>query len=196
VDVLEAIHSRRSIGRLRPDVPPREVIQQMLAAAVQAPNHHLTLPWRFFVLTGAAREALGNVVAESIRPSLSSLDEERRESILANERVKTLRAPLLIVVGVKHDPEKKAIASEDLQACAAAIQNMQLAATALGLAATWRTGAGAYSDDVKRYFGLDPRDEIAGIVYLGYPDPEAVTAMQPRVRSFEDLTVWQNGSSS
>ncbi len=181
---------------MRPDEPPREVIEQLLAAAVQAPNHHLTLPWRFFVLTGAAREALGNVVADSVRPTLVEMDEERREGILANERVKTLRAPVLIVVGVKHDPEKKAIASEDLQACAAAIQNMQLAATALGLAATWRTGAGAYSADVKRYFGLEPEDEIAGIVYVGYPEPEAVTAMSPRVRSFEDVTVWKNGSGS
>src|SRR5688572_4081782 len=63
--VLRAIRERRSIGIVRPDAVPRPVIEQVLEAAVWAPNHHLTQPWRFFVLTGKAREELGDAMVQA-----------------------------------------------------------------------------------------------------------------------------------
>ncbi len=194
MEVIEAIHSRRSIGRMGPAEPPREIIETLLDAAVQAPNHRETLPWRFFVLTGAARVKFGEVVAEAVRPSLSDLDEARREGVLAAERAKPLRAPALIVVGVKHPASEKIEPSEDLQACAAAIQNLLLAAHSQGLAAQWRTGAGAYNRSVKESFGLAAEDEIAGIVYLGYPDADYVASMPERSREYAEITQWRDGA--
>jgi nitroreductase len=192
VDVIEAIHSRRSIGRMTQEEPSREVIEKLLDAAVQAPNHHVTLPWRFFVMTGDARNRFGDAVAESLRPKLGDLDEEKREGILADERRKPLRSPVLIAVGVKHMPEATKTPVEDLQAVSAAIQNLLLAAHAEGLAAVWRTGSGAYSDHVKAHFGLDPQDELAGFVYLGYPNKEFAAMIPPRERTYADLTEWRN----
>ena len=193
MEVIEAIHSRRSIGRMGPETPQRETIEELLDAAVQAPNHRETLPWRFFVLSGDARVKFGEVVADSIQPSLGDLDETRREAVLAAERAKPLRAPLLIVVGVKHPPSEKIVPSEDLQSCAAAIQNLLLAAHSRGLGAQWRTGSGAYSQTVKESFGLTAEDEIAGIVYLGYPDAEYVASMAERNRGYAELTEWRDG---
>ncbi len=195
MEVIEAIHSRRSIGRMGAEEPPREIIEKLLDAAVQAPNHHESLPWRFFVLTGDARVSFGEVVAEAVKPSLAELDETRREGVLAAERAKPLRAPALIVVGVKHPPSEKLEPSEDLQACAAAIQNLLLAAHSQGLAAQWRTGAGAYDTSVKESFGLSAEDEIAGIVYLGYPDAEYVASMPERSRCYAEITQWRDGSA-
>jgi nitroreductase len=192
VDVIEAIHSRRSVGRMTDEVPSREVIEELLDADVQAPNHHVTLPWRFFVMSGDARVRFGEAVAESLRPKLTDLDETRREGILADERRKPLRSPVLIAVGVRHDPEIKATPREDLQAVSAAIQNLLLAAQAKGLAAVWRTGSGAYSDSVKAHFGLSPEDELAGFVYLGYPNKEFVAQIPPRERAYAELTEWRN----
>lgn len=192
MDVLEAIHSRRSIGRMTQEEPSREIIAKLLDAAVQAPNHHVTLPWRFFVMSGDARVRFGEAVADSLRPKLADLDEERREGILADERRKPLRSPVLIAVGVHHEPEATKTPIEDLQACSAAIQNLLLAAHAEGLAAVWRTGSGAYSDSVKAHFGLGPDDEIAGFVYLGYPNKEFAAMVPPRERSATDLTEWRN----
>src|SRR5262245_19210488 len=62
-DLLEAIRTRRSTGQVRQDVPPRETIEAILEAASWAPNHHLSEPWRFVVIAGAAREALGEAMA-------------------------------------------------------------------------------------------------------------------------------------
>jgi nitroreductase len=174
------------------EVPSREVIEKLLDAAVQAPNHHVTLPWRFIVMSGDARVRFGEAVAESLRPKLADLDETRREGILADERRKPLRSPVLIAVGVRHDPMIKATPVEDLQACSAAIQNLLLAAHGMGLAAVWRTGSGAYDNSVKSHFGLGHEDEIAGFVYLGYPNKDFVATMPPRERSATELTEWRN----
>lgn len=181
MDVLEAIRSRRSVGKVRQDPVPRELIEQMLEAAVQAPNHHLTLPWRFWVLSGVAREDLGTVIATALRESepvptppkrsarggLSASEEARAAFDLA--RAKPLRAPVVIVAAVRQTPTDPVLSVEDLESGAAAVQNMLLAARALGLGAMWRTGEGAYLASVKAHFGLKPEDHILGFVYVGYP---------------------------
>ena len=74
MDALEAIFNRHSVSRVKPDPVPKEVIERLLAAAVQAPNHYRIQPWRFIVLTGRSREALGEVMARSLQvfdPDLS-----------------------------------------------------------------------------------------------------------------------------
>jgi nitroreductase len=186
LDALEAIRTRRSVGKLLSDPVPRELIEQMLDAAVQAPNHHRTLPWRFWVLTGEARERLGEVMARAIREQLPELDGEAAQAALARERAKPLRAPALIVVAVDQDPADPVLSVEDLESGAAAVQNMLLAAHALGLGAMWRTGEAAYSPLVKAHFGLGPEDFILGFVYVGYAasQPAALT------RSAEGRVEW------
>jgi nitroreductase len=194
MDVFDAIRNRRSIGKHLPHVPPRELIEQLLAAAVEAPNHYETEPWRFFVISGRARDEFGAVLESALRKRMAGQDGTKVEGLAMAERAKPLRSPVLIVVGVKHDVAEKAgehiIPVEDLQAASAAVQNMVLAAHGLGLAAQWRTGEGAYDANVKRWFGLDPREEIAGIVYIGYRDPER-DVLRVRKRQWQDKTEWR-----
>ena len=66
VSVHDVIKQRSSIGQMTDEQPSREQIEQLLEAATYVPNHHVTEPWHFFVLTGAARAELGNVMAESL----------------------------------------------------------------------------------------------------------------------------------
>lgn len=192
MEVIEAIHSRRSVGRMTQEEPSREVIESLLDAAVQAPNHHETLPWRFVVLTGDARVRFGDAVAESVIAKRPGLSEEEKEKIRADERRKPLRSPVLIAVVARHDPMVEAHPVEDLQACAAATQNLLLAAHGKGLATVWRTGSGAYSDSVKEHLGFGAEDEIAGFVYLGYPNQDFVASMPERKRDYAELTEWRN----
>jgi nitroreductase len=174
--VLTAIRERRSVKKVRPDPVPRELIEQVLEAAVWAPNHHLTQPWRFFVLTGAARLALGDVLARD--PALSP---DTREVI----GQKPLRAPVVVAVAVEPHPDRPLL--DEIAAGAAAIQNMLLAAHALGLGAIWRTGRAIEDPAVKAFFGLSDRAVLLGFVYLGFP---ATIPAPPARRSAGDWTVW------
>jgi nitroreductase len=164
VELFEAIHTRMSIGKVKPDPVPRELIEKMLEAAAQAPNHHKVQPWRFIVLTGAARDRLGEVMAQA----LLKRQPEAAPEMVAAERAKPLRAPVIVAVGVDKPSVPKIVEIENVCAAAAATQNMLLAAHALGLAAQWRTGAAATEPEVKAFLGLAPDQHLISFVYVGW----------------------------
>src|SRR3712207_7001605 len=58
MDVIHAIETRRSIGRVKQDPVPRDLIERILESAVHAPNHRITEPWRFHVFTSKGRGEL------------------------------------------------------------------------------------------------------------------------------------------
>src|SRR5262245_59578717 len=152
MELFEAIHTRQSVSKVRPDPVPRELIEKLLSAAAQAPNHHKVRPWRFIVLTGAARERLG----EAMGTSLLRRNPNAVPEAVAAERAKPLRAPVLIAVGVDKATQPKVVEIENVSAASAAAQNMLLAAHALGLGAMWRTGDAAFDPGVKAALGLAP----------------------------------------
>jgi nitroreductase len=190
MEMLEAIQTRRSRGKMKADVPPRELIERVLQAAVHAPNHHDTQPWRFFVLTNDARVQFGEALAEAVRRRMADLEPAKLDGLLLAERAKPLRSPVLIVVGVQSHERDPMTRREDFQSACAALQNMLLAAESLGLAAIWRTGEGTLDAGVKAHFGLQPEDEIAGVLYLCYPD-DTLGPMPSRQREYAAATEWR-----
>jgi nitroreductase len=183
MELLDAIYSRQSIGKVRQDAVPREQIEQILAAAVQAPNHHRVRPWRFFVLTGMARSRLGEIMAQGLQQRQPDSTAEKVEV----ERARPLRAPVVIAVGVDKPADPKVVEIENVCAAAAAVQNMLLVANSLGLGAIWRTGPAAMDPKVKAFFGLEADQHLIGFVYLGYPEIERKPVERP---GFEDRTLW------
>lgn len=184
--ILDAIHNRRSIGKVTSDVPPRELIEQMIEAAITAPNHHHTEPWRYFVLTGDARLGLGDALVKA-RLEGEKNPDSIPQAVLDKTREKPLRAPVVIGVAVKPDPAEKVWQVEEICATAAAVQNMLIAGDALGLATMWRTGDPCYSEPVKRFFGLSEDDTLIGMVYVGYPAAEPADRVRKPV---EEVTEW------
>ena len=96
--VFDIIKQRRSIGRFTQDQPTHAQIERLLEAATYAPNHYVAEPWHFFVLTGAAREELGEIMATSLAARLNEQDSEAVQLRLWKERQKPLRAPVIITV--------------------------------------------------------------------------------------------------
>ncbi len=190
MDVFEAIYGRRSIGKMTDERPPREAVERLLGAAIEAPNHHETQPWRFFVLRGRAREEFGEVLADALKRRGTDMEASKLEGLLVAERAKPLRSPVLVVVAAEHGESDDAITrAEDFAATAAAVENMLLAAQATGLAAHWRTGDGAYDAHVKAWFGLKPADDIVAVVYIGYADWTREQQRERR-RDHGDRTRW------
>ena len=183
MEILEAIHTRQSIPKVKPDQVPRELVEKILSAAVQAPNHHRVRPWRFIVLEGSTRERLGEVMVQSLLKRQPDVKAE----ILEIERAKPLRAPLLIVVGVDKPADLKVIEIENVCATAAATQNLLLAAHGLGLGAYWRTGPAAYDPEVKAFLGFAPDQHLIAFLYIGYPVAEFALHQRP---GYEDRTTW------
>ena len=183
MDIMEAIHSRMSAGKMRPDPVPTELIKKLLDAAVQAPNHYKVRPWRFVVLSGDGRKRLGNLMADILQQKFPDMKAEA----LDKERGKPLRSPIIIVVGVDKPTEPKVLEIENICAAAAACQNILLAAHALGLGVHWRTGEAARDPQVKKFLGFLEGQYLIAFLYIGYSKVE----MEPHPRlGFEDRTTW------
>jgi nitroreductase len=183
--VTAAIRERRSVGRVAPDPLPREVVAELVDAAIQAPNHRLTWPWRFVALAGDARREIGEAHARAV----ARLKPGHPQAGLVKETALLERAPVVIAccVAGSADPAQ---AREDRDTVAAGVQNLLLAAHARGLAAIWRTGAPVSEPEVADALGLSPGDAIVGFVYVGRPLPDVVVR-PPGRPSVDDLTVWR-----
>ena len=185
MNVIEAIYRRRSLGKVRPDPVPRSEIEKLLGAAVQAPNHYKVRPWRFVIVAGEARNRLGEAMASGFHRRFPQVDDTG----LDKERAKPLRAPVIIAVGVDRPEEARVVEIENVCAAAAAVQNILLVATELGLAGYWRTGDAARDPEVKEFLGLAADQDLIAFLYLGYP--ETVPEM-PERPGFDDRARWMN----
>jgi nitroreductase len=163
MDLLTAIDTRTSSGRLAEPGPTAEHLARILDAAARAPDHGRMRPWRLVVLDEAAKPRFAAAAAEAKRKRTPALNDEQ----LASEREKLLRSPTIVVVGcaVRENPKVPEI--EQVIAAGAAAQNLFLAAHDLGYGVMWKTGAAAYDPDVKAVVGLAPADHIVGIMHLG-----------------------------
>lgn len=164
---------RRTSLKVDPAVPvPPELVERLLGLATWAPNHKRTWPWRFTVVTGPARQQLGELVAGF---------EQRRGGEPARvdkARGKYLRAPVVILVGAAWQPDP-ARRREDRDAVAAGVQTLLLGATAAGLASHWATGDWMDDPAVKSFAALGPDDDLVALVYLGWPSADVPTVDRP-----------------
>jgi nitroreductase len=187
MELEEAIRDRRSIGLVKPDEVDQALIEKLLEAAVYAPNHHNTEPWRFFVLRGNGRGVLGRAYAQIASELLEDPTTEANQAVLKKHFGKAFRAPIIIVVACVYADSPKIDRREELAAVHAAMQNMLLRAHSLGLGAIWRTGAPAYHPHMKKAFGMRDEHDIVGFIYVGYP-VKALPVKAPQ--SYASKTVW------
>jgi len=189
MEALEAIRVRRSIGRLAEPAPSAEELQTIIEAAACAPDHGELRPWRFMVLEGEAKDAFGFVLEAAYLARCAETGRDAERAKQEKERTKLARAPMVIVVVCAYQPSDKIPRLEQYAAVAAATQNASLAATALGYATMWRTGAPAEDPRVKAALGVAVDDEIVGFLYLGsIPDGKVKAPHEPVVDGV--LTRW------
>ena len=183
MELFEGIHGRTTVKKVKPDSLSRELIEKLLSAGAQAPNHRKVRPWRFVVLTGNGLKKLGDIFAVSFADRIPGTPPEG----LDKTRALPLRAPVIIAVGADKPTEPNVVEIENVSAASAACQNILLAAHALGLGAIWRTGEWASDAKVKEFLGFAPDQHIVGFIYIGHPDimPEPYTRI-----GYEDRVTW------
>ena len=165
MDAIEALRGRVSVSRLQAPGPDRDQVEQLLQAAMRAPDHGSLRPWRFLVLEGEQLRRLGEIFARAVQQDQPGVDEPTLERI----RDKPPRAPMVIVAVAEVEPASRIPVEEQVLATGAAVQNMMVAAHALGLGAMWRTGNMAFHPEVRKGLGFAEKDRIVAFVYLGTP---------------------------
>ncbi len=190
LEISAIIQRRRSIKPEQFSSRPvaDEMVWEMLRNANWAPTHGLTEPWRFFVYTAAAKSLLGNTLAE-IYQQITSADEYKPAKA-DKFRTNAARSSHLLVIAMKRQPSGKIPEVEEIEAVACAVQNLHLTATALGVGGYWSSGNAICSDELRDHLGLEEKDRVLGLFYLGYPECNWPAGVRKPV---EDKVVWHAG---
>ena len=166
MDVETAIRTRRTHKAYRPEPVPREVLDQLFELASWAPNHNLTVPWRFRVLGPKALARLKEVAGPEAAPKLD-------------------RAPTLVVVSAATSGDEVQD-EEDLHATAIAAYIVLLGAHDRGLAGYWRTPGVLRRREGLDAVGVPESERFVALLHLGRAIAEKPAP--PRPRSAESVT--------
>jgi len=169
-DVLDAaltlIHSRQHVSpkRLGDPGPSPEQVEKILTAAGAAPDHGQLTPWRLVIVPPERRHLLGEAFAEA----LVERDGDATEVQKREAREKAHRGPFLVMVIARLDPALGPThPQERLISAGCAVQNMLLAAHAMGFGAGLSSGRALYSQQVRLLFGLAAEEQPLCFLTVG-----------------------------
>lgn len=189
-NLLELIHTRRSIRRYSRDAVPTDVVDQLLNAAIRAPSAHNRQPWRFVVIAGEqTRYRLATAMGDQLRRDLAAdgRSPEFIERDAGRSYMRLTNAPLLILLCLTMAdmdvyPDERRARNEAImaaQSTAMAGQNIMLAAHALGLGACWVCAPLFCPDIVRETLALPADWQPQGLITLGYPAEEKQKTRHP-----------------
>lgn len=189
MDMLEAIYKRRSIRRFKNQEVPRELLEKVMEATMQAPSGKNRQPWSFVVLEGQKKNQLVDVLENQIE----NLKKHKIKTGTSGNTAKCMRqAPVLILIfntGVQKNSlfniSSNYMRLVDLQSIGGAIQTMLLAAEELGLGTLWICDV-FYGDKALCKF-VNKTEELIAAVSIGYAN-ESPNA-RPR-KAWQEVTEW------
>ena len=180
-DVFEIMHTTRAMRRLKPDPVPDELIRKILDAGIRAPSGGNYQTWRFLVIKDpeikkkvqviykrAFDEVIGPRYARSAPPPGSTKEKyNRQHSAVEYLTDHYHEAPVWIVACLVHGDTKPNRSSG--ASIYTAVQNMLLAARALGLGSTLTTRHLIFEAESEEALGLPDGVHSYAILPIGYP---------------------------
>lgn len=166
-DALDLLKTRRSIPAqfLAEPAPDDEQLQTLLTIASRVPDHGKLAPWRFVIVRGDNRHALGERLAALVAARAPDVSPER----LAEERNRFARAPLVVAVVSRAAEHVKIPIWEQQLSAGASAMNLEIAAHAMGFAACWLTEWISYDAEASAVLGVKPGERIAALIHIGTP---------------------------
>lgn len=197
--LFEALYSTRALRRLKPDPIPDEVLFQLFDAAIRAPSGGNSQDWRFVVIRDRAvkarigewfREAWSHYQPEyAANPAaIEGLPRSRR--LLARSTTYLVNhvadAPVIVApcgIRGKHSTPGGSIFP--------AIQNLLLAARALGLGGLITNFARTHEAELLDLLGIPESNQIYCLVPLGYPLDQPGPVRRRPVRDVVYMDRWE-----
>ncbi len=176
-ETLRTIRDRHSVRTFTREDVTDEEIRVLLHAANAAPSAHNQQSWRFVILRNGKKQELAQLV------TAQSANFPRPAAALLRMGAKSvLSAPVVIAVVntgdlIRHGTELFKVEKEtahdffrtmEIQSSAAAVENILLAATSIGLGSVWLGVLYLIKDEVLRFLG-EPAGEFMAVVPVGRP---------------------------
>ena len=177
MDFFEVANTQRAMRRLHSDPIPDADLWTILDAATKAPNGGNRQPWNFVVVRDADAKTkiaawyleawnneYGGVVKDAMLADVNMAKQFRSADYLANHMAE---APVLVIPTIRKD--MFAIGPTLGASIYPAVQNLMLAARALGLGTTLTTLHKMHEDDVKELLGIPNEFETMALIPIGRP---------------------------
>jgi len=217
MDVIDAIKARYTVRAYKPEPVPKEVLAELMEAALRAPSWANTQTWEFAVVGGEVMRELKQVLA-----ARASAQDERYPDIprpewpspyLERSRENGIR--LYQLLGISRDDMEKQLqwyvdmyrlfdapngiivyTDRELSVWALVnvglvVQTIALAALDYGLGTTILAASVSYPDEVRRILKIPESKQLVIAMAIGYPDPEAkVNEFRSNREPLEAMVTW------
>jgi len=183
--IFDLIQNRRSIFPTQYIDKPiaKEEIVKILEAANWAPNHRQTEPWRFKVIQGAKKVALGEFLSNTYIDITPKPKQIKAKKLIENPN----RAGAIIAICMQRDPLESVPEWEEIAATAMAVQNMWLCCTELGIGCYWSSPA--LIKYMQEFLPMNEGEKCLGFFYMGYYDGELPEGKR---KPSADKVVWMD----
>jgi nitroreductase len=161
-EFAEVLRGRRTIELFLQTPVPSSLVHEAIEAATWAPNHHVTEPWRFYLLGDESREASLDLCRDIV-------NKKKGEKAADFKRQSWSEKPGWLVVTCQRSDDEL-LQREDYAACCAAVQNFMLYLWKAGIGCKWTTGDITREARFFDIVGIDETEElVVGLVWYGYP---------------------------
>jgi len=161
-EFAEVLHGRRSVELFLQTPIPGSLVRAAIAAATWAPNHHVTEPWRFYLLGPQAIEACLTLQHDIV--------QAKKDANAAAFKVQSWRQkPGWLVVTCRRSDDEL-LQREDYAACSAAVQNFMLYLWKAGVGSKWTSGDITRDPRFYDLLDIDAQQElVVGLIWYGHP---------------------------
>jgi nitroreductase len=158
----EVLRGRRTIELFLQSPVPDALVKEAIEAATWAPNHHVSEPWKFYVLGQGSIASCLDLVRDIVT---AKKDAKAGEFKARNWSEK----PGWLIVSCRRSDDELA-QQEDYAACCAATQNLLLYLWKAGVGSKWTTGDITQDPRFFDIAGMNSDEEfVVGLIWFGYP---------------------------
>ena len=195
--MLSGIINRRSIRKYRDTPVPKHLLEEIVQAGILAPSSKNRQPWKFIVTAGSAKDDILAAMSKGLEREKENpfLPKSAQYLGSAEYTLKIMRqAPVIIfIVNSLGIDIRSSINYEDrvteicnVQSIGAAIENMALTATELGLGSLWICDTFFAQKELNDWLKVE--GELIAAMAIGYADE--IPSARPR-KSMDDVVEWR-----
>ena len=200
IGFFDAIYTQRAIRHLKPDPVPRETIEKLIEAGTKAPSGGNSQGWKFIVITDSeTKKAIAEYYLQSWElaygdqnPSPPDIQSHVRSS--ADYLARNMAdVPVLLMACIHNDGSPSTMTRGS--SIYPAVQNILLAARALGLGSAITTLHKRYEKEIKALLGIPENVETAALLPIGYPQ-DGHKYGPTRRAPVSEVTYWEKWDAS
>lgn len=180
VMLAKALTNRRTVNNFETTTVSDDVVKRAIEAAIHAPCHKMTEPWRFILL---GDETISKIAA------LNAAEISKKDLAKGAKKKKRWEAipGWCVVTSAKSDGGLQE--REDYAATCCALQNFMLSLWAEGVGTKWTTGPITRTNEFAELCGVDPNAEVVvGCIWYGFASNKEPIPVPKRRKSIEDVT--------